>query len=301
MFFRLLLHFLPLIILVACKPGRPSDVLSKGKMEDMLYDYHLAEGLAKEEKADSAAYYERIYRNAVFHKYAITQADFDRSMAWYSRHTDELKKIYDAISERLGEAGQEPLGDRIPSSGEASATGDTLNIWHGASSALLQSRGLNRFTFTEKADTTFHEGDRLEWRFSTKWYYSEGNRQAVATIFVYYEGDSVASYRQNIFSSSDQCVSITIGRRRVERVGGLVYQQSPWSDRPRLLALSRFALLKISDPAHKEACPDNQNGQPLADTLAVHKPEPDQFASRRRVRDSLLRDDTLNKRRSHFR
>ena len=37
--------------LTGCKPSLPDDVLSQGKMEDILYDYHLALAMVQNEGA----------------------------------------------------------------------------------------------------------------------------------------------------------------------------------------------------------------------------------------------------------
>ncbi len=38
--------------LTGCKPSLPDDVLSQGKMEDILYDYHLALAIVQNEGGD---------------------------------------------------------------------------------------------------------------------------------------------------------------------------------------------------------------------------------------------------------
>lgn len=77
---------------MSCKPGPPDGVLGAGKMEDVLYDYHMAQAMAQQMPGDSIAYYTRLYQEAVFMKYGITQSDFDKSMIWYERHADKLGK-----------------------------------------------------------------------------------------------------------------------------------------------------------------------------------------------------------------
>lgn len=39
-------------------------------------------------------YQKEAYKNYVFEKYHITEADFDSSMVWYTRHTEELAGLY---------------------------------------------------------------------------------------------------------------------------------------------------------------------------------------------------------------
>ena len=56
---RRLLYILIAIMLTACKAGKPSGVLSEGKMEKILYEYHLA--LAMANAGDSANIKGRAY------------------------------------------------------------------------------------------------------------------------------------------------------------------------------------------------------------------------------------------------
>lgn len=46
---------------MSCKPAPPDGVLGAGKMEDVLYDYHMAQAMAQQMPGDSIAYYTRLY------------------------------------------------------------------------------------------------------------------------------------------------------------------------------------------------------------------------------------------------
>ena len=88
--------------LLACKPSMPDDVLSPGKMEDILYDYHLADGMAyAEANYDQLGYKKMVYREAALRKHGVTKAEFDSSMVYYYRHTEKLHDIYLNLAKRL--------------------------------------------------------------------------------------------------------------------------------------------------------------------------------------------------------
>lgn len=292
--FLRLLWFLPLLLpaLSACKPGVPDDVLPAGRIEDVLYDYHLAQGLARQAAPDSLDYYTRLYRQAVLAKYDLTEAAFDRSMIWYERHTEQLGKIYERLAERLGDASASRSGERRLAAGERSASGDTLNIWRGSSVILLQSKGVNHYVYTERPDTAVRAGDRLRWEFLVNWYYHEGEREATACMTVYYTGDSVASVYQRLNLTGPQNLTLRVGDRKVERVECFVYQNAPWTERPRLLSLSGVTLYRLRSRT-PEAPLRLETPRDTVRTLPV--------SGERRIRDSLLREDTLNRRRPHFR
>ena len=84
----------------SCKPSLPRDVLSKGKMTDILFDYHIALAMAQNEDGGSEKN-SLAYREAVLKKHDVTSADFDSSMVYYMRHTELLHDVYKDLAERL--------------------------------------------------------------------------------------------------------------------------------------------------------------------------------------------------------
>ena len=173
----IILLLISALCLMSCKPGPPDGVLGAGKMEDVLYDYHMAQAMAQQMPGDSIAYYTRLYQEAVFMKYGITQSDFDKSMIWYERHADKLGKIYARLSERMGGSADVTNNALLP--GLQTASGDTLNVWQGPSSILLNSQGVNRFVYTQRADTAIQSGDRLVLMFNAEWFYHEGEHRVM--------------------------------------------------------------------------------------------------------------------------
>jgi len=121
---------LVLLLFSACKNSRPSGVLSEGKMANLLYDYHVALALGQS-NSDSVDINTRLYTDAVLRKYDLTQADFDRSMEYYSRHSDALLAVYRRVNARFGTM-ENAGGAAVPGS-------DGVNHWRGASGYLLSS------------------------------------------------------------------------------------------------------------------------------------------------------------------
>ena len=285
----LALLFLP--FLQSCHSDFPDDVLKPGKMEDVLYDYHIAQALAQQSSNDSIDYNIRLYQKAVFDKYGIDEAIFDHSMQWYERHNTQLKKIYEHIAERLG--GNVNNGP-VVFSGLNSASGDTLSIWTGPGSVLLCSQNINRFCYTLPVDTAVQQGDMLQWKFNSNWFYREGEHRAVASITIHYEGDSISSMQQFVYSDGDQYISTQIGNRKVERIDCFIYQCAPWAERVRILSIKNIQMFRIR--MHKVSVLRDLH---LPDD-SVKKDEKTRPTPHQRLRDSLLRLDTLNERRPHF-
>ncbi len=181
-------------LFVGCKPSLPSSVLSRDKMEDVMYDYHLSKSLASQQVNTGEA--ERIYQDAVLRKYGITQEEFDGSLSYYMRHTDELSKIYANLEERLrAEAGSLGVSaSDLEGMGNLSSTGDTANVWNDSRSLVLVPKApFNQKNFTIKCDTSYHAGDAFRLSFDCNFIYQDGTRNACALLAITLANDSVIS------------------------------------------------------------------------------------------------------------
>jgi hypothetical protein len=90
-----------LCVLTACN-GRPRYVLSDSKMENVLFDLHLAENVISDNymifSGDSVRKQQLL--NSVFDKHKITEQTFDTSLVWYNAHLDKYLKINANLSQR---------------------------------------------------------------------------------------------------------------------------------------------------------------------------------------------------------
>ncbi|MBO4673736.1 MAG: DUF4296 domain-containing protein [Bacteroidaceae bacterium] len=161
--FRFAIPFFFLFLFIACD-NRPKDVLSRGKMEDVLYDYHIMQGIIDQLPSDEREEKAQDYINAVYAKHGITEAQFDSSIVYYNRHTEDLHKIYEHLKERytaLNENLQVVNGNNdmmaIFSTG-----GDTTNLWNSTRLISLRTKDLlNKESFTIHADTSFRRHDQF--------------------------------------------------------------------------------------------------------------------------------------------
>ena len=158
-----LLFLLLLFLFVACD-DRPKDVLSRGKMEDVLYDYHIMQGIIDELPSDEREAKAQDYINAVFEKHGITEAQFDSSIVYYNRHTKELHKIYSNLKERYTTVNDEIqlVNGNNDMMAIFATGGDTTNLWNSAKLLTLRNKDLlNRESFTIHADTSFRRQDQF--------------------------------------------------------------------------------------------------------------------------------------------
>lgn len=208
-FHILLLGLTLAFVLVSCKPSVPSKYLSPGEMEDILYDYHLTMAMA--DNSSDRAVTQRVYLDAVYKKYGITEAEFDSSMVYYTRHIDRLHDIYENLSERLSDEALS-LGasaSDINIYGVQGTKGDTANIWPGSRAMVLsQQIPYNSSSFSFKADSAFHKGDRLNLEFDAQFLFQSGMRDGIAVIAVKFANDSVASQMLHVSNTQHYVLSV---------------------------------------------------------------------------------------------
>lgn len=207
--------------LSACKSDEEKSVISAHKMEAILYDYHLAQGLAQMKPGDALIMLK--YQTAILEKHGVSQAQFDASMAWYMRHTEQMHNIYERLSNRLSDeaVAQGSSLSEISQEGALAAGGDTANVWKGQKAIVLNPYPpFNRMDYAVKADTTFHAGDRVALEFTTQFIYQDGIRNAVVMLALQLANDSIATRIIRANSSSHYSIDLTdenrIGNKAVK-------------------------------------------------------------------------------------
>ena len=207
---------------VGCKPSIPSEYIQPSKMEDILYDYHLAMAMAN--NSNTSATQQKAYKLAVMKKYDVTEAQFDNSRKYYIRHTEELHDMYVDISKRLeDQARAEGASEsELSQYGTITSKGDTTDIWKGARSLILSPYApVNKETFEIKADTAFHKGDRLMLNFDSQFIIQDGMRDAVVVMAVTFTNDSITTQYTHISSDSHQTLMVDGGDSlRIKNIRG---------------------------------------------------------------------------------
>ena len=301
MFYRLSASFLlvcSLLLLAGCKAKTPEGIPSERQMENILYDYQLAQALAGA-RSDSVAYYERYYVGLVLEKYGLTAQQFDEAVAYYSGRAEVLGKIYNRINERLADAAPSGGTTENAYAKMLNAKGDTLNLWHERDTYVLSATGQNRMEFSIPVDTAVQAGDRLLFEFTPRWLYREGQKEATICMALHYKGDSVAVVTNQIYSSARQGVTLHVDDKPLERITGFVYQQASWSSSPKLLVITAPILARFrtqrSKPTAQPADSIAADSTVTSDSLSNKSI---QRTAEQLIRDSLLRQES--QRRPHF-
>lgn len=262
------------VVLTGCKPGIPGRYLQMDEMVDILYDYHVADGMVQTnfDSPDSVAM--RAYRISILKNHGVTLADFDSSMVYYTRHTRLLQKVYDKIADRLDR-------EAVERGGQAGFTdltenADTTNVWKRSTAFVLSPYlATNRMSFEIKADSSYHEGDRMVLDFDAQFLYQDGMRDALVVLAITYANDSVEYVNNSISTSSHYHMQImNEGRLAIKSVRGFWMLSSdramPTSSATtfKLFIVSNVRLVKmhVTEPVKK---PEDGNMSP--DSLELPK------------------------------
>lgn len=191
---------LGLLLITACKPGVPEDVIQPDDMEDILYDYHRALGIGSRD-GEGIEYSRNLFFQAVLKKHHVTEAEFDSALVYYYTRADRFIDIYKNVQERLGEealvygASQSEV-DRYSMT---SLTGDTADIWEGhRREVLMAQRPYHMVQFYQKADTSYHAGDSFLMTFNNTFLAQSSSRQTYLYMAVTYDNDSTYAQQTTI-------------------------------------------------------------------------------------------------------
>ncbi len=254
------------MVCIGCKPTVPRDVIQPDDMEDILYDYYLSREMAQKPSGEgNSPYLRTLYYKAVLKKHGVTEAEFDSALVYYYGHADEFSRIFSRVSDRMQQYGKS-LGINTNGMGgtltQYSTTGDTANIWRGATSTmLLPVAPYNRFDFEMKADTSFRKGDSFMLTFMTNYLYQQGTKDATAYIDVKYSNDSIASFSTSInVSGQSQLRVMECSKHDIKNIRGFIYlnKGSDESETVKLMFIDNIQFVRF----HKNESKNTQDSSP---------------------------------------
>ena len=284
--------------MVSCTPSVPNRYIQPDKMEDILYDYHIADAMYQSNSGDATTMI--AYKTAVLKKNGVSEAVFDSSMVYYTRHTRLLQKIYESLSTRLSKEAL-ALGasaSEINQYSLNSANGDTTNVWTGERSIVFSPyRPFNLSSFTLKTDTTYKAGDNLWLNFDTQFIYQDGSREAIAMLSVKFNNDSVSS--QHVYVSTPNHYTLQLSDDKhvgIKEIKGYFIlnkgnSADAYSTTFKLMIISNISLIRIHAPKQK------RTGEAPADSTssdARHKGGNDSLKSAVQISASSQRMQNVN-------
>lgn len=243
-------------ILSGCKQSSDRR-LTKSEMEDVLYDYHLAQYMTS-----SLPYDQRFkaftYIQSVFKKHGITEAQFDSSLVYYNRHTDDIKYIYDRVQKRLEahDADLRLLSGNNDMRANFTLGGDTADIWSGPKMLVLRSNSfLNKEAFTINADTSFYINDYfklvVDFDFIREDQNNTQNSLTACLAIHFMDGKSISNVKSSSFQSHFELTLEPHDRKEIKSISGFfMFQNQQRNTRTlgiiRNISLYRFHTTKES-------------------------------------------------------
>ena len=269
-------------LMVSCKPSVPSEYIQPDDMEDLIYDYHVAQGIAMQQDG-SQDYNRRLNFELVLKKHGLTQAQFDSSLVYYYTRADRFQEIYKHVQERLNNEA-EKYGAAV-SEGPikaASLSGDTADVWKGNRALmLLNDRPYHLYQFAQKADTAYRAGDSFMLSMSTTWLMQQGNRQATVYLAITYANDSTVKQYSTVSSSGNTTLRIPYCKERVKEIKGFVMcGMRPSTDDTNslcVLFVNNIQLFRF----HNKIIEQPVMPQPQRDSILEMKPDTAQYESQR--------------------
>lgn len=201
----------------------PDGVVSESKMEKILYDSYLGEGLSESELTPI---YETkakdLYLKSVLKKYDVSQKEYDASLTWYMQHLDIYTKIYDKVLVKLKkeeaklkmESGDSTFASEI-------LKGDTVELWRNSSEIYLSGVPLIGNLLTEiKTNETFVLGDSIFLKADVHLFYASKRQAPRIVLTLNYQNDSAKTITQPI--TETRIYTIKIQADTTKRLNSIV-------------------------------------------------------------------------------
>lgn len=253
-----------LALLTSCGKEIPDEIIQPGKMEKVLYDYHLMLSLSDNSKNTE----KEASKNYIFQKHSISQADFDSSMVWYTREAKELMTIYNNLNKRFKREYEHTtrlLESREDADTRTFASGDTVDVWVKDNLLWFTKAPLNnQLSFEIKADTTFYEKDAFQWNMD---YYFFAEGEAVMGLNIVYDNDSVIGMTKSITQSGPQSIYLhTDSMFNIKTLNGFIYVPEKQDKKPNIL-VHNISLTRY----HQIESPDSLSSDSIPNTMKVNK------------------------------
>ena len=200
------------VCIVACKPGVPDRYIQPHTMEQILYDYHIADAAYRQSGSGYSSKDIIAFKLGILNEYGYTEAEFDSSMYYYVRHTELLHEVYEHLSNRLSKEALS-MGASLSDVNKydlLTEEGDTANIWPGMRAIILNPyKPFNLSTFKMEVDSTYLPGDKYILEFDTKFHFQDGMRDATAVLAMQLGNDSTSVQTTRMTSSSHYSLQLT--------------------------------------------------------------------------------------------
>ena len=179
-----------------------------------------------------------------------------------------IRGIYTSVNERLSDEAKSlgtSVGD-INRYSQFSASGDTANVWTGATDLLLMPYPtMNRYDFTLSVDTSYYKGDSFMFQFMTEYIYQSGSRDAVICIAAKYEGDSIIQTVNHVSISGLAQVRLPANNeKKLKELHGFIYLNSSSNDDAttrKMMFISQMQFIRFHNKPSANETGNNKNAK----------------------------------------
>ncbi|MBR2637726.1 MAG: DUF4296 domain-containing protein [Bacteroidaceae bacterium] len=247
------LPFLLVILLTGCEVEIPKDIIQPAQMEELLYDYHLANVMIGD--IPSKDDYERkLYARYMFDKHNVTKEEFDSSMVWYTRNPKYLYDIYVSLCDRLDTEVTAMSGEKHKIADISDAMlKDTVNLWLDEKLMLMSpTRLMNRKSFVYEADSTYVAGDSISFGMNVHFIAPGGEdyaQWAQIALVVEYADSTYASGGKRI--EHDGAYSIALPRYSdalIKNINGYIHYGADDEQVKSRMLVGKISLMRIHPP-----------------------------------------------------
>ncbi|MGP1436759.1 MAG: DUF4296 domain-containing protein [Phocaeicola sp.] len=260
------------LFLSSCGKQIPGGVIKPDEMEKILYDYQRT-AVMNENISFEKNYEKDLLRQSVFDKYGITEAQFDSSMVWYTRHAKELAQVYDAVEKRMENDRNELKAKMGILSDETgiSMAGDTVDVWKGNTLYLLTDDPLNnKVQFSILADTNYHPRDYFNLEMNVA-YIPNKPVKAIMAMNIIFNNDSVKGKTMEILHAGrNRLMFNSDSAFTIKSVNGFIYMFRQEDTKPRSMIISNIKLFRIHS---KEKPIAAKQDSMMVDSVNMIKPD----------------------------
>ena len=285
-------------VLCACKPSIPRDVIQPDDMEDILYDYHLVSAIADLHSDSSRFYNTRLYQLAVLKKHGVTEAQFDSSMVYYTRHTEKLYAIYEKLVKRMGGVSESQTADDGLNR-YSMETGEAANVWNGERSyAFMPKAPFNKHTFVIPVDSSYHKGDRMILEFDAQFLYQDGVRDGIAILTTKLSNDSVITRTMHMSSNIHYSLEVFDDKMLgIKDIRGLFYlnrDRNTTATTLKVMVLKNIRLIRLHE--EEKIQQQKQKEEEKQDSLRqvednTNPQQPDEMRINRKKDELIINED----------
>lgn len=277
----------------SCGKQIPDEVIPPAKMENILYDYHLSLGISTQLNTREE-YKKQAYKNYIFQKHHVTEAQFDSSMVWYTRNSYELSDIYQKLDKRFNKE-KTKLNAMLQERHIDIATlaGDTVDLWNFHPVYWLTDAPLsNKVSFTLRADTNFWKKDAFLWKADVTFL---KECKVTMGLNIRFQNDSVVGKTNTITQSGSHSVYVqTDSLFDIRDINGFiqVYKDSVHQE-PNVI-ISNVSLTKYHKKEDTQASTGSEETKELKneeqkDIKLKEKPQIEEIKTSRRLRKTPVK------------